>query len=271
MKEDEKETPFGAIKGLSIDQQTSIVTIKPSLEGSTKFFAMAKTASGHMIWKEIKITKKTLKKEQTEEVEKIDQEELEKQLNKSAEAAELMSESLRNDLPVFKEALPKRVVFDLDFQGPHIYISPMAIDKDNHTIKMNFVNMTAHPFFIMRALPNSTFKLVLEETLVTDEDLGEHLILIELNDEIDITKSTEYGLLVEVVKHEGTGHPDATHEQKVDDIVNLRNGVALPNVAPAAVLKAMRRAFENEGILIPDPKLTIKDITSNGTVKMEFN
>ena len=48
-------------------------------------------------------------------------------------------------------------------------------------------------------------------------------------------------------------------------------GSAFPGVDPAAVDAALVRAKENEGRVIPDPKLEIKDITTEGKVIMEFN
>ena len=60
--EDKKETPLDELIGLDLDLKTSIVTIKPSFLESKTFFAMAKTTYGHMIWKEIRITKKIMVK-----------------------------------------------------------------------------------------------------------------------------------------------------------------------------------------------------------------
>ena len=61
-----------------------------------------------------------------------------------------MAEYLQNNIPIFEKLLPERVVFDMNNEGPFTYVSPMAIDKDNHTISMNFVNMTGHPFIFMQ-------------------------------------------------------------------------------------------------------------------------
>ena len=88
-----------------------------------------------------------------------------------------MNQSLLNNIPVFEEPLPEKILFDLDLEGPFEYFSPIAIDKENHTIKMNFVNMTDYSSFIkIRAFRNNTFKLVVENLLVTNENLGEHVV-----------------------------------------------------------------------------------------------
>ena len=89
-----------------------------------------------------------------------------------------MKENLENDIPFFEEVLPEKIIFDLDTEGPFTYISPKAIDKDNHTINMNFVNMTEYSFIKIRALLNDSFILVIDDLLVTDNDLGEHILEI---------------------------------------------------------------------------------------------
>ena len=163
-------------------------------------------------------------------------------------------------------------MFDLDVPGPYKYVSPKAIDRDNHTIGMSMVNMTEYPYFIFKALKNQSFSLVLEETLLKEKDHGEHLLTFELFDDVDASKKNEYVLLVEIIEH-GEDHEEAVKETpaQVLSFISLKNGVKMPKVAPQAVIKAMKNAKMKRTVEIPDPRLKIKDITTNGTAILEFN
>ena len=118
--EDKKETALENVKGLEIDQASSIVTVKPTFEKTLVFYALAKTDLGHMIWKEIKVTKKippppppkptpppAPEPEGEPEVAepepaKLTEEELEKVYNQTLKAAETMEDNLKNDIPLFE-------------------------------------------------------------------------------------------------------------------------------------------------------------------------